>query len=98
MLTLTSLNTCFNDAIKAESKYIAVKINLGLPKAEIIINPIDNFKDKQDYYNITYDEILCHRFAKNEVIQIIGFTHGNSFAEIENNLEFMTDESFIVKL
>lgn len=87
MLTLTDLNECFDQAIEGGSRYIGVKIAVGLSKEEVIINPTANFKEKQAYYNQAYSENLRHKYAGDEDIRITGFTYGDSFAEIEGNLE-----------
>lgn len=85
-LTKSMLNQMFKFAYALESKYVAVRISIGLNKAEIIINPYENINDKLAYYNNVYDEDLRHKYAE-EDIRIIAFAHGESLAEIESKLE-----------
>jgi hypothetical protein len=87
MLTLESLNECFNRAIDSNARYIGVRIALGMGKEEVIINPRENFEDKQAYYNQAYDESLRHKYANGMDIRITGFVFGDSFMEIEDGLE-----------
>lgn len=81
MLTLTELNECFIEAIEKGSQFIAVEINIGLSRAEVVINHRMNFEEKRAYYNHAYDEMLFHRFSGDENIRIVGFAHGYSIAE-----------------
>lgn len=90
LLTLTRLNELFELAKLNNSKYFAVQVkisNIETSETETIINPRDNFEGKQLYYNNSYDEQLKHKYA-NIDIRIVGFTCGNSFAEIEESLKF----------
>jgi hypothetical protein len=78
------LNDCFVGAIKSNSRYVAVFINVGLEQNETIINSRENFAEKLAYYNSVYDDNLNHKHA--EGINIVAFTYGDSFSEIEANL------------
>jgi hypothetical protein len=83
-LTMEYLENCFNRAKELNQKYVAIIVTMkGFPSDEIIINSSDNFDDKLAYYKNTYDENLKHKFAD---VKITGFTFGNSFAEIEEEL------------
>jgi hypothetical protein len=83
--TMEYLIRIFERAKELNVKYVAVLIEMdGFPKAEIIINQVDNVDTKLDYYKKTYDDELNHKFAKG--IRIVGFTFGDSFEEIENEL------------
>lgn len=88
MSTLTALEECFLEATIFNSKYVAVRINIGLVKEETIINPNANFAEKLKYFKRAYDEDLKHKFSGDEDIRIIAFTHGDSFKEIEEKLEW----------
>jgi hypothetical protein len=90
MLSLSALNECFQRAIDFRARYVAVRIAIGLSKEEIIINPRENFSEKQAYYNHAYNETLRHKFAGDDDIRITGFTFGDSFMELEENLEILT--------
>lgn len=84
-LGMDNLEICFNSAKAVGAKYVGVLIEMeGFSKSEVIINPTINFDSKLSYYKSAYDESLNHKFAKG--IKIIGFTYGDTFAEIENDL------------
>lgn len=84
-LTQEHLERCFRRAKEHGAKYIGLCIRMkDYEKDEIIINPAENFDDKLAYYNLAYDDELNHRHA--EGVAIVGFTYGNSFEKIENDL------------
>lgn len=84
-LTLNNLEECFNKAIEENKKYIGVKIEMqGFPKPEIIINENENFTSKLAYYEKAYNEELTLKTFNG--IKIVGFTYGNSFKDIEEDL------------
>jgi hypothetical protein len=84
-LTLDSLINCFNRANEFDMKYVAVAVNIhNSDSNEIIINTRENFESKLEYYKTVYDEDLNHRHA--DGISIVGFTFGDTFAEIEEDL------------
>lgn len=84
-LTTENLENCFDEAKKRESKFVGVVIEMGgFPQAEIIINPAANIDSKLEYYKKTYDENLNHKFAPG--IKIIGFSYGNSFSDLQEDL------------
>lgn len=81
------LERSFKRAKELNNKYVAVLIHMdGFPKDEIIVNLAENIDTKLEYYKKTYDEELNHKFAKG--INIVGFTFGNSFSEIEEQLVY----------
>lgn len=85
-LSIDNLEKCFYEASQKDKKYVGVKIQMyGFDKPEIIINPTDNFDKKFDYYRYAYNTNLTLRNAPDK-IKIIGFTYGDSFAEIEKDL------------
>lgn len=80
-----NLEKCFCEASKQGKKYVGVKIKMqGFPKPEIIINENDNFDSKLDYYKKAYNEDLTLKTFNG--IKIIGFTYGDSFKDIEEDL------------
>lgn len=84
-LTMEYLENCFNRAMELGVNYVGVKI--ALPDAEgfeVIINGYENFEYKKEYYKKTYGEDLEHKFVGG--LKIVGFTFGNSFKEIEEDL------------
>jgi hypothetical protein len=88
LLTLESLNECFDYAIENQYRYVGVRIAIALTKAEVIINPTENFEEKKAYYNHAYNENLRHKFAEGQDIRITGYAYADSFMEIESKLEF----------
>jgi hypothetical protein len=84
-LTIEGLKKCYHEASHQDKKFVGVLIEMpGFEKTEIIINPTENFDKKFDYYQSAYDENLNHKHAAG--IKIIGFTYGDSFAELERDM------------
>ena len=84
-LSINNLEECFCNATLKDKKYIGVKIEMkGFPKAEIIINDKENFGDKLTYYKKAYNEDLVLKTFNG--IKIVGFTYGDSFQDIQNDL------------
>lgn len=84
-LRMSHLENCFAGAKEKGAEYVGLKIEVeGAEKPEIIINPKENFDSKLAYIKATYTDELVHTVS--EIIQIVGFTFGNSFAEIEADL------------
>lgn len=84
-MKLKNLQECFGAAAKQNKKYVGVKIQMqGFPKPEIIINENENFDSKFEYYKNAYNDDLTLKTFNG--IKIIGFTYGDSFQEIEQDL------------
>lgn len=84
-LMIHNLQNLFSSAKKANAKYVGIKVLLPDSKEpEIIINPFNNFDSKLEYYEKTYTDDLRHKHDLQ--VEIIGFTYGNSFADIEKDL------------
>jgi hypothetical protein len=84
-LTIDNLEKCFNSASQQDQKYVGVLIEMqGFPRPEVIINENANFDSKFAYYKKAYNEDLTLKTFNG--IKIIGFTHGNEFADIEHDL------------
>ena len=84
-MNIKNLEKCFYEASQQDKKYVGVKVQMqGFPKPEIIINENENFDSKFDYYKKSCNEDLTLKAFSG--IKIIGFTYGNSFQEIENDL------------
>lgn len=80
-----NLEKCFYEAGKQDKKYVGVKIQMqGFLKPEIIINENENFDSKLDYYKKAYNEDLTLKTFNG--IRIVGFTYGDSFKDIEEDL------------
>lgn len=85
--TINELEFCFNNAIKTNSKYIAVLVKTpNSDKPEMIINVNENFNSKLDYYKNAYNKDLTLKTC--DGINIVGFTYGSSFSEIEALLRY----------
>lgn len=84
-LKMNNLIRCFVAATKYGANYIGVKVkHEDSAGAEVIINPSVNFKDKLEYYKNAYNEDLV--LKKCNKIRIIGFTYGDSFESIQDDL------------
>ena len=84
-MKICNLENCFKAAMENGSKYIGIRVNIeGSSEDEIIINPRANFQRKLEYYKEAYNTDL--QLKHNNAISIKGFTYGNSFSEIENDL------------
>lgn len=84
-LTMENLTKCFEAAKEHGMEYVGIA--LKFPDAEgteLIINDSYNFDYKLEYYKKTYNDELGH--DKVPGLQIVGFTYGNSLAEIEEDL------------
>jgi len=85
-LTLENLDRCFEMAKRSEAKFIGVAIRVpNAPTKEIIINGRENFEAKIEYYKKTYDNDLSHKIV-GDILKIVGFTYGNTFAKIQDDL------------
>jgi len=86
MLTMKNLELCFETAKEQGFTYIGIKIHMdGFPLPEIIINPNANFDKKLEYYKNAYNDDLTLKSFNG--IKIIGFSYGDSYEEIEEDLE-----------
>jgi hypothetical protein len=80
------LQNCFKNALEDNAPYIGVAVRIpNITGVEVIINKTSNFEEKLKYYQEAYDEKL--RLKANPKIEIVGFTYGNSFADIEEQLK-----------
>ena len=84
-MNIGNLEKCFKTAKELNQKYVGVEIEMeGFPKPEIIINENGNFDSKLAYYKKAYNEDLTLKAFNG--IKIIGFTFGDNFKEIEEDL------------
>lgn len=89
-LTMDNLENCFETAIEQNSKYVCIAVKAEWSaKPEFIINPKENFLDKLTYYKKAYTHDL--RLINNPNIQIIGFTHGLEFGQIEDDFNHLME-------
>jgi len=90
-LTLENLEGCFLNAKKRKCLYVGIKIEMqGFEKPEIIINQIENFDTKLEYYKKAYNNDLTLKTFNG--IKIIGFTYANNFEGIEDDLVWNLDK------
>lgn len=88
LLTMNHLTNCFDKALEEESKYIGILIQRhNLKRPELIINPAINFESKLSHFKKAYNEDLTLKV--DEDVKIIGFTHADSFDEIQALLVLM---------
>ena len=84
-MNIENLEKCFYEASQQGKKYVGIKVKMqGFPKAEIIINENENFDSKFAYYKKAYNEDLTLKTFSG--IKIVGFTHGDTFYGIEQDL------------
>jgi len=84
-LTINNLEKCFFTASQLDKKYIGVLIEMqGFPRPEVIINENENFDSKFAYYKKAYNDDLTLKTFNG--IKIIGFTYGDSFEELEEDM------------
>ncbi len=61
---IEKLEVMMKDGIDTDCGYIVMRIDMdGFPSPEIIINPINNFKDKMEYIKKTYNDDLTHKYS-----------------------------------
>lgn len=82
-LKLINLEKCIEEATKQNRKYIGVKIQTE-GYDEVIINPTGNFSEKLEYYKNAYNDNLTLKSFGG--IKIIGFTFGDTYESIEDDL------------
>lgn len=84
---MNSLERCFNTAKELGQKFVAIRVEMdGFPKAEIIVNPIENVDSKLEYYKNAYNEDLTHKHANG--IKITSFSFGKTMSEIQEDLDY----------
>jgi hypothetical protein len=84
-MNISNLERCITAAKSGGYKYIGVATKTpNAPENEVIIYPKANFDAKLEYYKKAYNEDLT--LKSNADVQIVGFTHGNLFSEIERDL------------
>lgn len=89
-LTMNNLERCFDGAKKENATWVAVVVKApNCESSELILNPNVNFDTKLEYYKKAYDFELNLKSCKD--IKIVGFTFGDTLAEIEDYL-FSDDE------
>jgi len=85
MLTLENLEVCFNSAKEEEYLYVGIEYEIkGFKESEITIIPLNNFSKRLEDYKNTCNNDLT--FKNNDNIKIVGFTMGDTFSEIQNDL------------
>lgn len=85
-MNIDNLEKCFYEASQQDKKYVGVRVRMyGFEEDEIIINPNKNFDEKLNYYKNAYNEDLTLKNAPDK-IKIVGFTFGDTFEELEQDL------------
>lgn len=85
MITKQNLELCFEQAKKYRAKYIGVIVETeGHSGPEIIINPIENFDKKLEYYKNAYtDDMILKAYNG---IRITDIQYANTFEQLECSL------------
>lgn len=81
---MNNLKISFLKAKEHGVNFVAVMVDMGMEKPEIIVNPIENVLDKLAYYEKAYDNDL--RLKANPNIRIVGVTYGMSLMGIQWDL------------
>lgn len=90
-LNMKNLEDCYSMAISLGYRYVAVLIQMeGFKKHEIIINSKENFDENLKYYQRSYNDDLVLKSYSG--IRIVGFTMGDSLADIESSLSSLENK------
>lgn len=82
-LTVDNLEKCFYEASHTGAKYVGVKIQmLQFEEPQVIVDSNTNFDKRFSFYK----EVFGENLESNQGNKIIGFTFGDSFADIEHDL------------
>jgi len=82
---LEQLEDSFEAAKSKRQQYFGVKIEIeGFIEPEIIINSLENFDKKLEYYKSAYNDNLT--LKSKDSIKIISWAYANSFKELEFKL------------
>ena len=84
-LGLKHLEICFTCADAVKSKYIGVIIkggDLNMPHINIIHT--EDYEKQIEFYKSVFNQDLHNIYTPS--LQVVGFTHGNTFDEIEHDL------------
>lgn len=82
-MDINNLEKCFHEASQQEKKYVGVKIQMQqFEEPQIIIDSNPSFDSRFSYYKKVFGENL--KSAQGN--RIVGFTHGDTFNEIEKDL------------
>lgn len=83
-LKLINLEKCFEEAIKQNRKYIGTKLKTSLMDHSQINIISDCFEDELSAIKEYYNEDLSSKIIPD--VRIIGFTFGDTFASLEEDL------------
>ena len=83
VLTMADLESVFNQAIQVVANYIGIMTKYPhLTKPVITIYSNADFEYALDSYKAAYDKNLSYNSC--DLVKIIGFEYGDSFAEIQD--------------
>lgn len=85
MITKQNVEICFEQAKKYGARYIGVIVETeGHEGPEIIINPLENFDKKLEYYKNAYtDNMVLKTYSG---IRITAIQYANTFEQLECSL------------
>ena len=82
-MNIKNLEKCFYEASVKGEKYVGIKIKMKkFQDPQIIIDPSINFDARFSYYK----EVFGEKLESAQGNKIIGFTYGDTFSEIEEDL------------
>lgn len=84
-MTKLEFNSIINDGMNRNKVYLAVKIETeGNPQAEIILNPVENFKEKFKYYRHAYNDAmeLISAKATGKLVRIVDVLMTNNLSDL----------------
>lgn len=82
-MNIKNLEKCFYEASQKGAKYIGVKIKMPqFEEPQVIIDSNENFDKRFSYYK----EVFGENLESDKKNKIIGFTYGDSFGDIEQDL------------
>ena len=85
MLKMQDLESCFKTAKEEGVAFIGIKFKVEkFERPEIVINELEDFDKKLEYYKKYYNDDLVLRESRGR--RIIGLSYGDSLCYIENEL------------
>lgn len=88
-MNMKILEEIFEEAYKVRARYVAVKVEISMAgnvSEEIIINQLENIKEKLNYYKNAYNSNLTLKTYNG--IKIVDCAYGDEFNDIEDWLMF----------
>ena len=81
MKTLKDLEIMYEKAKMLQVSYIGIVVKTLNGRCELIVNTLENFEDKMEYYKSAYNEDLTLKSNRN--IRIVDFEYSILFGTLE---------------